>query len=57
MDAEEILATFYGQVVFTHGQQGWSRPFDPDAFRGLKLTEDLVDAATGQVVAEAEARS
>ena len=56
MDQEEILAHFYTKVVFDHTPKGWARPFDPDAFRGLKLLEPLVDAATGEVVAEAEAK-
>jgi len=56
MDDEEILSYFYGQVVFTHTPKGWARPFDPDAFRGMKLLEPLVDAATGEVVAEADAK-
>ena len=56
MDAEEILTTFYGQVVFTRTAKGWARPFDPEAFRGQKLLEPLVDADTGEVVAEAEAK-
>jgi DNA-directed RNA polymerase subunit beta len=56
LDAEAILANFYGQVVFTRGQKGWARPFDPDAFRGMKLLEPLVDAETGEVVAEADAK-
>ena len=56
MDAEEILNQFYGQVVFTRGKQGWSRPFDPEAFRGVKLNENLIDAATGEVVAEKDAK-
>ncbi len=56
MDAEEILNTFYGQVVFSRGPKGWSRPFEPDAFRGVKLIENLVDAATGEVVAERETK-
>jgi DNA-directed RNA polymerase subunit beta len=56
LDAEAILANFYGQVVFTRGPKGWARPFDPDAFRGMKLLEPLVDAETGEVVAEAEAK-
>ena len=56
MDAEEILACFYGQVVFSRVEQGWSRPFDPDSFRGVKLAEALVDARTGQVVAEKDAK-
>src|SRR6202041_1783199 len=56
MDQEEILSTFYHQVVFDRTPKGWARPFDPDAFRGVKLLEPLVDAATGEVVAEAEAK-
>ncbi len=56
MDAEEILNFFYGQVVFTRLPKGWARPFDPDAFRGMKLFEPLIDAETGEVVAEAEAK-
>ncbi|PZW39982.1 DNA-directed RNA polymerase subunit beta [Humitalea rosea] len=56
MDAEEILTHFYGRVAFRHGLKGWSRPFEPDAFRGVKLIEPLIDAKTGQVVAEKEAK-
>ncbi|MBX6375735.1 MAG: DNA-directed RNA polymerase subunit beta [Acetobacteraceae bacterium] len=56
MDAEEILNSFYGQVVFTRGPKGWSRPFDPEAFRGVKLAENLVDAKTGEVVAEKDTK-
>ena len=51
MDAEEILRTFYGQVMFTRGPKGWSRPFLTEGLRGVKLLEDLVDARTGEVVA------
>jgi len=53
MDAEEILAVVYDRVIFTRGPKGWSRPFDPEAFKGVKLAEALIDAATGKVVAEA----
>jgi DNA-directed RNA polymerase subunit beta len=54
MDAEEILAAFYDRVVFRRLPQGWARPFDPEAFRGVKLTAPLIDAATGEEVAKAE---
>src|SRR6201995_640748 len=54
MDQEEILSHFYGKVVFDHTPKGWARPFDPDAFRGVKLLEPLIDAATGEVVAKSE---
>ncbi len=56
MDAEAILNYFYGQVVFTRTAKGWARPFDPDAFRGLKLLEPLIDADSGEVVADADAK-
>ncbi len=56
MDAEEILSHFYGQVVFRRTPKGWARPFDADAFRGIKLLEPLIDADTGEVVAEAETK-
>ena len=56
MDAEEILSTFYGQVTFDRTQKGWARPFNPEAFRGVKLLEALVDAETGEVVADADAK-
>jgi DNA-directed RNA polymerase subunit beta len=56
MDAEEILSFFYGQVVFRHTPKGWARPFDADAFRGIKLLEPLIDADTGEVVADAETK-
>src|ERR1700749_2828115 len=56
MDQEEILGHFYTKVVFDHTPKGWARPFVPDAFRGVKLLEPLVDAASGEVVAEAEAK-
>ncbi len=56
MDQEEILSTFYHQVIFDRTPKGWARPFDPDAFRGVKLLEPLIDAATGEVVADAEAK-
>src|SRR3954447_25418304 len=54
MDQEEILSHFYTQVVFDRTPKGWARPFDPDAFRGIKLLEPLVDAETGEIVAKAE---
>src|SRR5579864_5639564 len=56
MDQEEILSFFYGQVVFDYTPKGWARPFDPDAFRGVKLLEPIVDAASGEIVADADAK-
>ncbi len=56
MDEDEILANFYGTVPFTRMGSEWARPFDPEAFRGIKLLSPLVDADTGEVVADAETK-
>src|SRR5580700_162725 len=56
MDPEEILHRFYGRVEFDRTAKGWARPFNPEAFRGVKLLEPLIDAQTGEVVADAEAK-
>jgi DNA-directed RNA polymerase subunit beta len=56
LEPEEILNYFYGQVVFDRTPKGWARPFDPEAFRGVKQLEPIIDAATGEVVADADAK-
>src|SRR5450631_411048 len=44
MDQEEILSHFYTKVVFDHTPKGWARPFDPDAFAGVRLLKPLFEA-------------
>ncbi len=56
MDNEDMLNFFYRQVIFARTAKGWARPFDPEAFRGMKLLEPLVDAESGEIVAEADAK-
>ncbi|MGE3295299.1 MAG: DNA-directed RNA polymerase subunit beta, partial [Geminicoccaceae bacterium] len=53
LDQETILNTFYDEVFFDRAGQGWRTAFRPERLRGQKLTADLVDAATGQTLAEA----
>ena len=53
LDQETILNTFYHEIFFHSTGQGWKTAFRPDRLRGQKLTADLVDAATGQTLAEA----
>src|SRR6202158_3639176 len=48
MSKEEILAAFYGRIIFQRGPNGWMTPFSPDQYKG-KLTADLIDAETGEV--------
>ncbi len=53
MSAEDILGTFYDKVTYTREGDGWRLPFDAERMKGAKLTDDLVDADTGEVVAKA----
>jgi DNA-directed RNA polymerase subunit beta len=53
MSNEEILATFYKTIVYSHDKKGWKTAFDAERLRGTKLAYDLVDAKSGKVVADA----
>ncbi len=55
LTAEDILGYFYETVDFKwdRKREGWRMPFRPERMRGLKLVKDLVNAADGEVVAEA----
>ena len=53
LDQETILNTFYSEIFFERAGQGWRTAFRSERLRGQKLTADLVDAATGQTLAEA----
>src|SRR5690554_3096238 len=53
MSAEELLSHFYDRVVYQRSEQGWRTPFDAEKLKGVKLTNELVDADTGEAVAEA----
>ncbi|QCE34297.1 DNA-directed RNA polymerase subunit beta [Acetobacteraceae bacterium] len=56
MDQDEILREFYSTVSFFRHGKGWARAFDTEFFRGQKLLSPLVEADTGEVVAEAGAK-
>src|SRR5687768_17003567 len=56
MSPEEILAAFYGQVVYKREKDGWNTPFDAESMKGVKLTHDLVNGKTGKSVADAGAK-
>ena len=54
LDGEQILHQFYNRVTYTQAKEGgWRTAFDPQRYRGMKPTSDLIDAKTGQVVVEA----
>ena len=52
MSREEILNYFYNTILYTKHKNGWKTLYDAVRWRGVKLTRDLIDAETGQVVLE-----
>ncbi len=52
MSREEILKSFYETSVYKLKENQWETAFVPATYRGSKLTRPLVNAETGQVVAE-----
>ncbi|MBY0355474.1 MAG: DNA-directed RNA polymerase subunit beta [Rickettsiales bacterium] len=53
MNNEEILSTFYKFESYKQQKKGWSVPYNPEAWRGIKLDQDMVDAKSGKTVVEA----
>ena len=53
LNNEEILATFYGTIPLARSKRGWKLPFVAERMRGVQPQTDLIDAKTGDVVAQA----
>ncbi|WP_158970900.1 DNA-directed RNA polymerase subunit beta [Chachezhania sediminis] len=54
LDQEGIMDAYYNTVTYSLKKGvGWISPFFPDRIRGTRPTYDLVDAATGEIFAEA----
>ncbi|WP_375174747.1 DNA-directed RNA polymerase subunit beta [Pseudooceanicola sp.] len=54
LDQEGIMDAYYTTVDYTLRKgQGWVTKFFPDRVRGTRPTYDLIDADTGEVIAEA----
>jgi DNA-directed RNA polymerase subunit beta len=51
MSSSDILNRFYNKIQIKKVNNGWSIPFNFERMRGKKLTEDLVDANSNEVVA------
>ncbi|MGK2286667.1 DNA-directed RNA polymerase subunit beta [Pedomonas sp. V897] len=50
LNSEEILNEFYGRVTWKRSADGWTVPFVPEQWRGLKPAFDVINASTGEVV-------
>ncbi len=54
LDQEAIMQSYYDEVPFRQVKnRGWATKFFPDRVRGTRPAYDLVDAETGEVIAEA----
>jgi DNA-directed RNA polymerase subunit beta len=54
LDQESIMDAYYNTVTYTLRKgEGWETKFFPERVRATRPTYDLVDAATGEVFAEA----
>ena len=56
LSPEDVLNFFYGSLEYKRSKEGWQTAFDADRLKGSKLTRDLIDAKTGDVVAETGTR-
>ena len=57
MSREEILKSFYSvmQYSFLKGDQ-WKCPLNPSRFKGIKISKDIIDAKTGDVIIAADSK-
>jgi len=53
MDQDAICEAFYDTLVYRKSGTGWAAPFFPERIRGTKPAHDIIDAATGEVIAKA----
>ncbi len=53
LDQEAICDHFYNRVAYRRHGEGWAVPFSVDRLKGSSPAYDLVDAASGEVVAKA----
>lgn len=50
MSREEILSIFYKKITYKDAKTAWKTAFDPSHWRSGKLTRDLIDATTQEIV-------
>ncbi|MEO0913042.1 MAG: DNA-directed RNA polymerase subunit beta, partial [Pseudomonadota bacterium] len=53
LDQEGIMKAYYDTVTFKSHKKGWATKFFPERIRGTKPPYDIVNAKTGEVIAEA----
>ena len=53
MGREEVLSSFYNSMVVKRTKSGWVTDFDLDSIKALKISGDLTDGDSGEVILEA----
>ncbi len=53
LDQEKVCEYFYSNVSYQRAGEGWAVPFSVDRLKGFSPAHDLVDAASGEVIAKA----
>jgi DNA-directed RNA polymerase subunit beta len=53
LDQDGIMDAYYNKVTYRQLKDGWATPFFPERIRGTKPAFDIVNAANGEVIAEA----
>jgi DNA-directed RNA polymerase subunit beta len=52
MSPDEILKFYYDSVIYIKKDHGWATQFLPESVTSHKLTNDLIDADSGEVILE-----
>ncbi|MDG2354641.1 MAG: DNA-directed RNA polymerase subunit beta [Paracoccaceae bacterium] len=54
MTQEDICESYYNKVIYKNvPKKGWTCPFFPERIRGIKPAFDIVEANSGEIIAEA----
>ncbi len=53
MDQEEILDEFFERVSHKKTKKGWTMPYNPERWKGVKVERDLINAKNGEAILEA----
>ncbi len=53
LSTSDIFNYFYNKLTITKVKKGWAADFDYNRMRGIKLSADLIDANTDEIVAAA----
>lgn len=57
MSREEILKSFYEVMEYSFVKKDqWKCPLNPSRFKGIKISKDIVDAKTGDVIIAADSK-